>query len=116
MYSGWDGVKPDYEKGVYYYEKAAALGYSDAQYAMGYAFQHGRGVKKDVTKAIEWYEKARRQKHFLAKMALAMLNSNGEEIELTDEVSKKEFIENVILPSFKSGEVEIEIEITDDNE
>lgn len=116
MYSGWDGVIPDYEKGVYYYKKAAVLGYSDAEYAMGYAFQHGQGVSKDIPKAIEWYEKAKKQKHFKAKMALVMLSSNGEEVELTDEVSKKEFLENVILPSIKSGEVEIEIEMTDDVE
>ncbi len=53
--------------------KAAALGDSEAQLALGRACEFGEGVAKSVEEAIRWYEKAAAQCDERAKLALADL-------------------------------------------
>lgn len=55
---GWDA---NYKKSFEWYSKSAALGNSDAIYALGYSYEKGEGVEKDSTKALEYYLKVAEQ-------------------------------------------------------
>lgn len=65
------GVSKDYEKAVYWYEKAANQGYATAQNNIGYCYETGNGVIQDYEKAVYWYEKAAIQDHASAQSHLA---------------------------------------------
>lgn len=51
-------VEQDYAKAFEWYEKAAQLGYDEAQINLGHLYEEGKGVTKDVSKAIEHYRLA----------------------------------------------------------
>ena len=53
-----DGVEKDVEKAVYWWQKAADAGDSDAQYRLAFCYLKGDGVEKDVEKAVYWCQKA----------------------------------------------------------
>ena len=78
MYENGRGVSQDYAKAaewyrksaeqgdtraVEWYRKSAEQGNADAQYALGYMYENGRGVSQDHAKAVEWYQKAAEQDH-----------------------------------------------------
>lgn len=48
----------EYEKSVYFLEKACEANYPDAYSILGYLYLHGEGVSKDIKKAIELFNKA----------------------------------------------------------
>ena len=43
---------------VKWWRKAAEQGHAEAQYQLGYAYQHGIGVERDDDEAEKWYNKA----------------------------------------------------------
>ncbi len=47
-----------YNKALYWYRKAAAQGYANAQYNLGGMYFNGFGVPQDYAKAVYWYRKA----------------------------------------------------------
>ena len=60
----------DYAKAAELWQKAAELGNADAQAALGFAYELGRGVTQDSAKAAEWFRKAAEQGD---SMAIVML-------------------------------------------
>lgn len=45
------------EKALYYYERAAELGDSDAQNRLGELYEKGQDIGKDLKSAEQWYKK-----------------------------------------------------------
>jgi TPR repeat protein len=54
-------------------QKEAEQGNAEAQFELGWRYEHGRGVPKDVRKAVEWYRKAAAQGNKSAQNALDRL-------------------------------------------
>uniref|UniRef100_A0A8C3WIV5 DAP3-binding cell death enhancer 1 n=1 Tax=Catagonus wagneri TaxID=51154 RepID=A0A8C3WIV5_9CETA len=54
-----------------YFQKAAARGYSKAQYNVGLCHEHGRGTPRDLSKAALYYQLAAGQGHSLAQYRYA---------------------------------------------
>ncbi len=52
------GVKKDYEKAAYWYEKAAEQGDAVAQCNLGWCYDEGKGVIQNYEKARSLYQKA----------------------------------------------------------
>lgn len=53
----------DRRRAVTWFEKAARAGLPAAAYAMGDAYEHGRGVAKDEYRALAWYQRAAKAGH-----------------------------------------------------
>ncbi|GBC52592.2 uncharacterized protein OCT59_028773 [Rhizophagus irregularis] len=49
------GMKQNYKKAFYYFQKAAKGGNNFAQYCLGYCYENGKGVKKNNRKAFQLY-------------------------------------------------------------
>lgn len=58
QYYNGDGVQRDLITAASYFEKAAELGDSTAQYNIGQCYEKAIGVKQSDTKALYWYSKA----------------------------------------------------------
>ncbi len=86
MYASGRGVKQDYEKASYWFQKryhltrqAAEQGDSDAQFRLGLMYKVGGiGLKRNVCLAAEWCQKAARQGHSDAQTFLGKLYLRGE--------------------------------------
>ena len=76
-YAKGQGVKQDYKKAVYWYEKAAEQGYVVAQNDLGFCYGTGRGVKQDYVQAAYWYKKAAEQGNAMAQSNLGLFYANG---------------------------------------
>uniref|UniRef100_A0A8C9LT21 DAP3 binding cell death enhancer 1 n=1 Tax=Piliocolobus tephrosceles TaxID=591936 RepID=A0A8C9LT21_9PRIM len=61
----------DYTAAFSYFQKAAARGYSKAQYNAGLCHEHGRGTPRDISKAALYYQLAASQGHSLAQYRYA---------------------------------------------
>jgi TPR repeat protein len=71
-YHGWGEIPTNRSSYYYWRLKAASLGATDAQYAMGVACRKGDGVEKDLPRALEWYRKAAAKNHPHALYDLAV--------------------------------------------
>ncbi len=58
MYYLGDGIKQDYEKAFYWFQKAAEQNYAPAQYNLSVMYKNGEGIKQDYEKAFYWYKKS----------------------------------------------------------
>jgi hypothetical protein len=56
--TGMDNVPVDYARAAYWYEQAAAQGFSEAQQELGYLYELGLGVTKDELKALNLQREA----------------------------------------------------------
>jgi len=67
-----------------WFRKAAELGFPDAQFFLGYAYDDGKGVEKDSVEAVRWYRLAADQGDATAQSALAVsyLLGNGVERDI----------------------------------
>ncbi len=76
-----DGVvaydRGDYATAVAKFEKAAARGDAEAQFALGYMYDEGKGVPRDYAQAVRWYELAAAQGLAEAQFALGQIYLNG---------------------------------------
>ena len=79
------GFEQDYDKAFEYMEKAANLGYAEAQNALGGMYANGTGVAQDDKKAAEWLTKAAEQGNAYAQFNLAMMYYRGRGVELNKE-------------------------------
>uniref|UniRef100_G3RB54 DAP3-binding cell death enhancer 1 n=1 Tax=Gorilla gorilla gorilla TaxID=9595 RepID=G3RB54_GORGO len=61
----------DHTAAFSYFQKAAARGYSKAQYNVGLCHEHGRGTPRDISKAVLYYQLAASQGHSLAQYRYA---------------------------------------------
>ena len=76
-----DGVEKDVEKAVYWWQKAADAGDSDAQYRLAFCYLKGDGVEKDVEKAVYWWQKAADAGDSDAQYRLAFCYLKGDGVE-----------------------------------
>ena len=76
-YYGKNGVPKDYEKALFWYEKAANKGNAKAQCMLGNIYELGYGVKKNDAKAVEWYNKAAEQGNVYAQCRLGYMYEMG---------------------------------------
>lgn len=69
------GVKQDYQKAIYCYEKDSYD--PDTAYSLGYIYEHGKGVEIDGKKAATYYQNSAAYGNNDARVALAMLYKKG---------------------------------------
>ncbi len=67
----------DYAKAVKLYKMAVKQGDIDAQYALGFMYEEGKGVKQDYAKARELYMKAAKQGSIDAQTNLGAMYDDG---------------------------------------
>lgn len=67
--------------------KAAAQGYSDAEYSVGYMYQHGRGVTASYEEAEKWYLLAIEKGHADAEKHLKLMQRDRVSLDRLQEVS-----------------------------
>ena len=77
-YNGTIGDKPNYEKAVKHFRKAAELGNAKAQNKLGVCYEYGRGVEQDDFEAVKWYRKAAEQGNDIAQFNLGVCYENGQ--------------------------------------
>ena len=70
--------KKDFRSALVQYRKAAAQGYADAQFALGFMYDKGRGVPQNYGEALKWYRKAAEQGDIVAQYFLAEKYFMGE--------------------------------------
>lgn len=63
---GVAGSPKDLQKGLHFFEKAAALGEAHAAFLVGNAYDFGEGRPTDRAKAAHWYKVGADQKHVLS--------------------------------------------------
>ena len=82
------GVKQDDVQAVDWYRKAAKQGLADAQFFVGWMYDHGRGEKQDQAQAqaqaVIWYRKAAEQGHAVAQYKIGNMYAKGKGIEVND--------------------------------
>ena len=71
-YWGWGGMQTNLDSYHDWRFKAATLGATEAQYAMGAAYRTGDGVPKDIESSLFWYRKAAAKNHPKAFYDLAL--------------------------------------------
>ena len=59
------------------YRQAAEQGDADAQYNLGFCYEHGQGVTKNRSEAMKWYRKAAEQGHAYAQSRLGFCYKYG---------------------------------------
>ena len=60
-----------------WYLKAAEQGDAEAQYSLGFRYEHGWNVFEDDREAVMWYSKAAEQGHARAQYRLGSMYANG---------------------------------------
>jgi TPR repeat protein len=60
-----------YEAAAFWYRRAGNLGYAQAQFAMGDAYEFGEGVPRNEVAAGDWYQRAVEQGHVHASAKLS---------------------------------------------
>ena len=89
-------IKKDYTNAVYWYQKAAELGYARAQTNLGYCYESGQGVQKDYTQAVYWYQKAAEQGNASAQNNLAKMQKNSTTLTTTSENTTANIVQSHI--------------------
>ncbi|MBR7094806.1 MAG: sel1 repeat family protein [Clostridia bacterium] len=79
-YTGRIGEQ-NYEKAVYYYKLAAALGNRQAQENLGYCYYYGRGCKVDYAKAFHYFVKGALDGHLISLYKIGDMYKNGYYVE-----------------------------------
>src|SRR3970282_2740111 len=77
LYEKGEGVNEDAAEAMKWFRRAAAQGYSRAEFKMGEAFERARGVPKDMAEAVKWYRRAAEQGLETAKERLALLDGGS---------------------------------------
>ena len=67
------GVDKDDEKAVFWFKKAAQMGYSLAQNSLRFMYEQGRGISKNESQAFYWYKLASAQGHKGARSRMIRL-------------------------------------------
>ncbi|MEE8189761.1 MAG: SPOR domain-containing protein, partial [Kiloniellales bacterium] len=72
-----DGLAEDKAKAEHWFRRAAQLGLSDAQYALGQVLSQGLTSAKNESEALQWYEQAAAQGHAKARVRANDLRQAG---------------------------------------
>jgi hypothetical protein len=83
-------MKPDYEEGFKWLQRAAKFGNANAQHLVGVAFRVGRGTEKDEVAAAKWDLKSAEQGIVEAQLALGFAYILGQGVP-KDEVEAYAF-------------------------
>ncbi|KAJ3332617.1 Protein sel-1 1 [Blyttiomyces sp. JEL0837] len=87
-------MPPDWNRGLYYFQWAAAGGHPDAQFEMGDAYEYGRGgLKMDLEKAVEWYRKAAQSGSVIGMHALSLAYYYGDGVRENVKLSTRIMLE-----------------------
>ena len=80
MYYAGEGCRgePQYDKALYWYERAAEQGQRTAQSNVATMYQKGTGCTVNMEKALYWYEKAGEQGDDDAQLWAGMLYELGQ--------------------------------------
>ncbi|KAF8942544.1 hypothetical protein BGZ47_006362 [Haplosporangium gracile] len=73
-----EGVDQDYTADSERELKAAERGDLEAQYNVGFIYQHGYGISQDLTKAKEWYLRAALREHREAQLEIGQFYEIGQ--------------------------------------
>ena len=74
-------MEKDYQRAVYWYNKAAERGNANAQYNLGYCYNNPVPyIEHDLEKSVYWYTKAAEQGDPIAMNYLGEMYSEGEGI------------------------------------
>lgn len=76
-YADGFGVKPDMQKAVSWYRRAASQGLAPALYRLGSLLEHGRGAPQDRPTAAALYKKAAKKGNTKAMYNLGVLYAQG---------------------------------------
>ena len=102
MYYWGKGCQKSYTKAFELFQRAAELGYADAQYMVGWCYQHGEEnddskayleICMNTFKAISWYEKAANQGHANACFHLGYIYRHGHKCDNIFNLNKPYVIE-----------------------
>jgi hypothetical protein len=74
---GSGGVALDDADAARLYRLAAEQGHAEAQFHLGFMFEHGKGVAQDAAEAIRWYRLAAEQGHAHAQIKLGRMFQYG---------------------------------------
>jgi TPR repeat protein len=79
----WDDAfaamkRDDYPTAVRLFLSLAELGYSGAQFELGFLYRRGEGVRQDYAEAAKWLQLAANQGNVLAQSNLAFMYRDGE--------------------------------------
>jgi TPR repeat protein len=88
-YRTGNGVDRDYTKALYWYRKAAILGFAGAQNNLAIMYEQGLGISKNMTEAARWFRKAAEQQDAMAQHALGRMYLKGEGVPLDFEKAAK---------------------------
>jgi|GEM_PF-1692023 len=80
-YYNGDGIEKDFTQAVYWYKKAAAQGYAQGEYYLGYCYFEGEGIEKDIKQAVHWYTKAAAQGNAAAQQKLGICYYQGDGVD-----------------------------------
>jgi TPR repeat protein len=75
--AGHGGVKQDYQRASYWFEKAAENGVANAAYNLGVLHHQGLGFSPDINKAMYWYKDAANKGHPEAQYNLGIAYIEG---------------------------------------
>ena len=79
--------REDMAESLRWYEMAATQGHVDAQYALGVIYVNGKGtVQANKAEASKWFRMAAEQGHALAKMNLARLPKEPQDMEALETI------------------------------
>lgn len=118
MYYYGEGCEVNYEKALYWYEKAAEQGNENAQLWVGKLYEQGQGCTKDTKKARYWYEKAAAQGNSDAQKLLNGMNAVKSEVAATVQIPTSPYMsvvrvfkgslgETMIVATVMKGEISV---------
>ncbi|GBC29116.2 Sel1 repeat protein [Rhizophagus irregularis DAOM 181602=DAOM 197198] len=96
-------LKTNYDKSVYYLQKAAENGCKFAQFNLGGCYQLGHGVRKDIRKAFELYKKSAKQEYINAQSQLIYCYEYGLGTEI-NRVKALELVKIMAEKGFKHAQ------------
>nr|WP_181716989.1 tetratricopeptide repeat protein [Psychrobacter sp.]QJS05536.1 sel1 repeat protein [Psychrobacter sp.] len=88
-YADGIGVRQDYAKAFYWYQKSADQGHSGGQFQMGQAYRSGQGVRQDYAKAFYWYQKSANQNNRNAQSAVGISYELGDGVRQNKTTAKE---------------------------
>ena len=85
---GLGRVEQDEKEAVKYYQLAAEQGDAEAQNALGFCFDYGKGVTQDRVKAVRWYKLAAEQGHAKAQYSVGNCFYKGEGVRVAQDIAE----------------------------
>jgi TPR repeat protein len=81
MYHNGEGVERDYNKAIYWYQRAAEHGHKVAQCNLGVIYRNTPAIEKDYKKAFFWFSESAKQGYRDAQLNLGVMYKYGEYVE-----------------------------------